>query len=88
MERRKQIFKNRAGAEITAAVRLEGGLKEKAEQAVRLKGVKGDIKITTDPSILGGLIIKVGNTVYDFSLATRLKSLAKTIKRRWFWLLS
>ncbi len=40
------------------------------------------IDLQTDPEILGGLVIQVGDTVYDGSLATRLKKLRERIGER------
>ena len=36
----------------------------------------------TDPSLLGGLVIQVGDTVYDGSLRTRLRQLQDRIRQR------
>jgi len=49
----------------------------------RLKGVVGkDVAIiaTVDPSILGGMIVKVGSKQIDTSLKTRLSSLKLALK--------
>ncbi|MBW3542183.1 MAG: ATP synthase F1 subunit delta [Planctomycetes bacterium] len=35
-----------------------------------------------DPSLLGGLVIQVGDTVYDSSLSTRLKRLGEKLRQR------
>lgn len=40
------------------------------------------IETETDASLLGGLVIKVGNTVYDSSLRTRLKQLRGRLRER------
>lgn len=40
------------------------------------------IRSETDPSLLGGLVIRIGNTVYDSSLKTRLKSLRERLRER------
>ena len=36
----------------------------------------------TDPSLIGGLVVQVGDTVYDSSLRTRLKGLRGRLKER------
>jgi len=36
----------------------------------------------TDPAVLGGLVIQVGDTVYDSSLRTRLKQLRRRLRER------
>ena len=40
------------------------------------------IEADTDPKLLGGLRIRVGDTVYDSSLRTRLKQLAERLRKR------
>lgn len=40
------------------------------------------IEARVDPSLLGGLIIRVGDTVYDGSLRTRLKQLRTRMQQR------
>jgi len=48
-----------------------------------LKGVTGKdvaIAVTVDPSILGGLIVKVGSRQIDTSLRTKLSTLKLALK--------
>ena len=40
------------------------------------------IEAQTDPSLLGGLVIRVGDTVYDSSLRARLKQLRTRLRQR------
>ncbi|NTU43019.1 MAG: ATP synthase F1 subunit delta [Nitrospirales bacterium] len=65
--------KNWAKAEVTAPVPLgkeyEKGLKDS------LKGITGreiDLNITVDPSLLGGMRIRIGSTLYDGSIKGQL----------------
>ncbi|MDD3777095.1 MAG: F0F1 ATP synthase subunit delta [Actinomycetota bacterium] len=67
-------------ANITVAAGLDGDLEKKVAEAARRKGASGDIKIVIDPSILGGMILNIGHTRYDFSLRTRLERLADKLK--------
>ncbi len=60
-------------AEVTSAVSLN------AEQVARLEaalskatGKRVQAKISTDPSIMGGLVAKIGDTVFDGSVKSRL----------------
>lgn len=60
-------------AEVTSAVSLN------AEQVARLEaalskatGKRVQTKISTDPSIMGGLVAKIGDTVFDGSVKSRL----------------
>jgi F-type H+-transporting ATPase subunit delta len=49
-----------------------------ALRAVTGKDVQVDLKI--DPSIIGGLVVKVGSRMVDSSLRTKLKSIKHTMK--------
>jgi len=40
------------------------------------------IETATDAKLIGGLVIRVGNTVYDGSLRNRLNQLAKRMQQR------
>lgn len=56
---------------------------QETELKVALKGVTGKdvaINVTVDPSILGGLIVKVGSRQIDTSLRTKLSSLKLALK--------
>jgi F-type H+-transporting ATPase subunit delta len=41
------------------------------------------LETAVDPSILGGLIVRVGDTVYDGSVRTRLKQLSSRMRERY-----
>jgi F-type H+-transporting ATPase subunit delta len=64
----------RIAAEVTSAVPLtpaqEQGLLQKLEA---LSGKKVQMKVATDPALLGGLVAKLGDVVYDGSLRTQLE---------------
>jgi len=40
------------------------------------------LEVTIDPSLLGGLVIRVGDTVYDGSLRSRMKQLRDRLRQR------
>ncbi len=69
-------------AEVTTAVRLtaaqEKGLKAALRQAL---GKDPEIETRVDPSILGGLKVRVGSRLYDASLRSKLDSLRFALKR-------
>ncbi|HSX73293.1 MAG TPA: ATP synthase F1 subunit delta, partial [Shinella sp.] len=71
--------------EITADVTSAHALTEaqQTELKAALKGVTGKdvaIAVTVDPSILGGLIVKVGSRQIDTSLRTKLSTLKLALK--------
>jgi F-type H+-transporting ATPase subunit delta len=69
-------------AEVTTAVALTAdqakGLRAALAQAL---GKDPEIEARVDPSILGGLKVKVGSRLYDASLRTKLDSLRFALKR-------
>jgi len=68
-------------AEVTSAHALSEAQVNELKQA--LKGVTGKdvaVNVTVDPSILGGLIVKVGSRQIDTSLRTKLSTLKLALK--------
>ncbi|HMQ57715.1 MAG TPA: F0F1 ATP synthase subunit delta, partial [Rhizobiaceae bacterium] len=65
-----------AAAEVTSATELSAA--QVKELQATLKGVAGKdvaVNVTVDPSILGGLIVRMGSRQIDTSLKTKLNSL-------------
>jgi F-type H+-transporting ATPase subunit delta len=68
-------------ADVTSAHALTAA--QETELKATLKGVAGKdvtINVTVDPSILGGLIVKLGSRQIDTSLRTKLSSLKLALK--------
>jgi F-type H+-transporting ATPase subunit delta len=68
-------------AEVTSAHALSEA--QETELKATLKGVAGKdvaIAVTVDPSLLGGLIVKMGSRQIDTSLKTKLASLKLALK--------
>jgi F-type H+-transporting ATPase subunit b len=64
-------------AEITSALPLTA-----AEQASAKKLVKAqNVNFKVDPSILGGLVVRVGDRVVDDSVASRMSALQESMRR-------
>jgi F-type H+-transporting ATPase subunit delta len=62
-----------AEAEVSSAVELSSGQKtELAKTLSRLTGKRIEPKYSLDPALLGGAIARVGDTIYDGSLRSRL----------------
>lgn len=73
--------KGEATAEVTVAERLN----DKHLEALRaaLKSVSGkdvDLDIKIDPSIIGGLVVKLGSRMVDTSLRTKLNAIKHAMK--------
>ncbi|MDP9147233.1 MAG: ATP synthase F1 subunit delta [Acidobacteriota bacterium] len=65
-----------AEAEVSSAVELTGAQKaELARTLGKLTGKKIEPKYSLDPSLIGGAIARVGDTIYDGSLRTRLSEM-------------
>jgi F-type H+-transporting ATPase subunit delta len=70
-----------ASAEVTSAHELDAA--QLAELKATLKEVAGKdvaIAVTVDPSLLGGLVVKMGSRQIDTSLRTKLNSLKLALK--------
>ena len=68
-------------AEVSSAHDLTAA--QQTELKAALKGVAGKdvtIKLTVDPSLLGGLVVKLGSRQIDTSLKTKLASLKLALK--------
>jgi len=67
---------NRELAEVRSAVALTDDQKQRLTAALETKtGKQIELKVIIDPSVLGGLVAQVGDTVIDGSVKTRLAQL-------------
>ena len=67
---------NREVAEVRSAVELTDDQKQRLAAALEAKtGKQIELKVIIDPSVLGGLVAQVGDTVIDGSVKTRLAQL-------------
>jgi len=74
-------FKGEVTAEVTVADKL--GDKQLAALTSALKNVTGkdvDLDVKVDPSIIGGLIVKLGSRMVDTSLKTKLNAIKHAMK--------
>ena len=66
----------RVSATITSAKPLDPGQVQQITAALeKLSGKKVEVTRKEDPNLLGGVVAKVGDTVYDGSLRTQLRTL-------------
>jgi F-type H+-transporting ATPase subunit b len=63
-------------AEVTSALPLTSDEQQSVRKSVSVK----EVSFKVDPSILGGLVIKVGDKVLDGSVAGKLEGLRQTLK--------
>jgi len=74
-------FKGEATAEVTVAEPLSDKNLDALKAA--LKSVSGkdvDLNVKIDPSIIGGLVVKLGSRMVDTSLRTKLNSIKTAMK--------
>ncbi|MGC1378967.1 MAG: F0F1 ATP synthase subunit B [Anaerolineales bacterium] len=69
-----------AAAEVTSALPLTQGEQDTVKQDVLAKSGAADVTFRVDPSILGGLVIKVGGKVLDGSVAGQLEGLRANLR--------
>jgi F-type H+-transporting ATPase subunit delta len=68
--------------QITSAVELDEAVtKQIGEEIGRQTGRKVDLTSTVDPEVLGGIVVRVGNSILDASIRTRLERLRKQVAR-------
>jgi F-type H+-transporting ATPase subunit delta len=62
-----------AVAEVRSAVPLDEARSKKLADALsKATGRRIEVRIVVDPSVLGGLVAKVGDEIFDGSIRTRL----------------
>jgi F-type H+-transporting ATPase subunit delta len=75
----QQVLRQRQGvaeAEISSVVELNAAQKkELAATLARLTGKKIEPKYSLDPALLGGAVVRIGDTIYDGSLRSRLNEM-------------
>ncbi len=75
--------RNKVLAEVRTAVELdEETIGRLGESLSRATGKDVEVKTVVDPSIVGGIVAKVGDTVIDGSLSHRMQELSETLNRR------
>jgi F-type H+-transporting ATPase subunit delta len=70
----------RAVAEVRSAIELTDEQRNKLGQAIeKATGKSVEVKVIVDPSVLGGVVTTVGDTVIDGSVRSRLEQLKNTL---------
>lgn len=73
----------KALAEVRSAVPLDDATVARLTAALERKtGRQVEVQAIVDPSVLGGIVTRVGDTVIDGSVARRLRSLRETLQTR------
>jgi F-type H+-transporting ATPase subunit delta len=67
---------------IATAVALDEGVaRTLGEQIEKSTGQKIELTASVDPDILGGIVLRVGNSILDASIRNRLENLRKAVAR-------
>ncbi len=75
--------KNISHGTVVSAIELDADLQKKVQDTLEnITGKKVELTASVDPSIIGGIIAKVGDLVLDGSIRTQLASLKGSIKGR------
>jgi len=67
-------------AQVTSALPLSKDEEEAVKRDVLAKAGAKEVKFRVDPSILGGLVIRVGDQVLDSSVAGKLEGLRQSLR--------
>ncbi len=67
-------------AQVTSALPLNSEEQEAVKRDVLSKAGAKEVKFRVDPSILGGLVIRVGDKVLDSSVAGKLEGLRQSLR--------
>jgi F-type H+-transporting ATPase subunit delta len=66
--------------QITSAVELDPSVAERVGDEIgRQTGRTVELTSTVDPDVLGGIVVRVGNSIIDASIRTRLENLRKQV---------
>jgi F-type H+-transporting ATPase subunit delta len=73
--------RNAAVAEVRSAVPLDEDQQKRLGEALSsATGKKVDVKVIVDPSVIGGIAAKIGDTVIDGTIKRRLEQLKEQVK--------
>ena len=68
--------------QVTSAVELDPAtVTQIGDRIAEQTGRKVDLSATVDPDVLGGLVVRVGNSILDASIRNRLEQLRKQVAR-------
>jgi F-type H+-transporting ATPase subunit delta len=72
--------RNIVRATVTSAAPLTAEKKERLEASLRaMTGKNVQVETAVDPSIIGGIVTRIGSTVYDGSIRTQLTKMRQQL---------
>ncbi len=73
--------RSREVAEVRSAIELDDDTVRRLEESLgRATGKQVEVKVVVDPSVVGGIVARVGDTVIDGSVRSRLDSLRDALR--------
>ena len=73
--------RNAVVAEVRSAIPLDAKQREELAAALsKATGKKVEVKVLVDPSVIGGIVAKVGDTVIDGTVRHRLEQLKEQVR--------
>ncbi|HEX6286680.1 MAG TPA: ATP synthase F1 subunit delta [Acidimicrobiia bacterium] len=73
--------RDRAVAEVRSAVPLDEATVQRLTASLsRATGKDVEVKVIVDPSVIGGIVARVGDTVIDGSIARRFESVRQAVR--------
>lgn len=82
----KKIFdemSGRVGAIMTTAEEVDDSVRRQVEEKLAgMLGKKVQLESRTDPSIIGGMVVRIGDTVYDGSVKNQLNRVRSRATKR------
>lgn len=74
--------RNKAVAEVRSPIPLDGDQREKLKDAIaRATGKQVELKVLVDSSVVGGLLVRVGDQVFDGTVRRRLQMAREHVGR-------
>jgi ATP synthase F1 delta subunit len=68
--------------QVTSAVELDQAtVREIGDRIAEQTGQRVELSASVEPDILGGLVVRVGNSILDASIRNRLEQLRKQVAR-------
>jgi F-type H+-transporting ATPase subunit delta len=68
--------------QITSAVELDSSVAERVGDEIgRQTGRTVELSSSVDPSVIGGIVLRVGNSILDASIRNRLENLRKQVSK-------
>lgn len=74
--------RQKAIAEVRSAIAVDGHQREQLRAAIeRATGKVVEVKVVVDPSVIGGLLVQVGDVVFDGTIRRRLSLAREGLER-------